>query len=399
MSNAIRVQQMLRRLAAVEPLEVPAGEPGIVVREASGATRSRVPVLSVYLDLRPQAQGERPAVRASRVILKERLRQIEQTFWPRGVAFDAVRTDAARIEEYLDAQVSRAAQGVAIFASGPHALFETLEVDVPFDNQVSARAQPDLFQLARLLDDQETAVVAVIDTHAARLFVLHLGGLREVRGLQDDPKLYHLVRGANAMNQARYQRHARHVRAQFAAEVADRMEQLVDREHARQVVLAGETAAIGLLRQALAPRIAQLVHEPPLALDIETPRDAVLEEVVPVMREAEAEQDRAVVERLVDAVRAGTLGVAGLEPTRDALRNGQAEVLVLAGEGPVPLETRSELIELATRTDAAIEVVDSSEALQRLGGVGALLRYRIPLPTAGNGSSGALGSAEQTPGR
>jgi hypothetical protein len=393
MSNAIRARQLLRRLAAVEPLEVPAGEPGSVLREASGGSRTCVPVLSVYLDLRPQAQGERPALRAARVILKERLHQIEQTFWPRGVAFDAVHTDAARIEEYLDSQASPAAQGVAIFASGPHALFEALEVDVPFDSQVSARAQPDLFQLARLLDDQETAVVAVTDTHAARLFVLHLGGLREVRGLQDDPKLYHLVRGANAMNQAHYQRHARHVRTQFAAEVADRMEQLVDRERARHVVLAGEVAAIGLLRQALAPRIAQLVHEPPLALDIEAPHDAVLEEVVPVLREAQAEQDRAVVERLVDAVRAGSLGIAGLEPTRDALRNGQAETLVLAGEGLVPPETRSELIELATRTDAAIEVVDSNAALQQLGGVGALLRYQIPMPTAGNGSSETIGSA------
>jgi hypothetical protein len=181
MSNAIRVRQMLRRLAAVEPLEVPAGEPGVVVQAESGATRSVVPVLSAYLDLRPQAQRERPARMAGRAILKERVRQIEQTFWPRGVALDAIRTDVVRIEAYLDTQLSPAAQGVAIFASTPHALFEALAADIPFDNQISARAQPDLFQLARLLDDQETAVVAVTDTHAARLFVLHLGGLREGR--------------------------------------------------------------------------------------------------------------------------------------------------------------------------------------------------------------------------
>ena len=370
------VQGLLRRLVAVEPLEVPPGEPGITVQDERGDTRTCVPVLSVYLDLRPQTQGERPANLASRVILKQRLRQIERTFWPRGVAFDAIRADAARIEDYLDTRVSPATQGVAIFASAQHALFETFEASVPFDNQVSARAQPDLFQIARLLDDQEKAVIAVVNTHAARLFLTHRGGLRELRGLEDDPKLYHMVRGAVAMDQAHYQRHARHVREQFASEVAARIERLVDLEQAAHVVIAGDAVAIPPLRQALSPRIVQLLHEPALTIDIAAPRDAILEEIAPLLKAAEAEQDRSVVERLLEAVQSDRLGVAGLEPTRRALSTGQADTLVLAGDVTFPPETRSELIELATKTDAAIEIVEGSEPMRQLGGVGALLRYR-----------------------
>jgi len=101
---------------------------------------------------------------------------------------------------------------------------------------------------------------------------------------------------------------------------------------------------------------------------------------MPLLREAKAEQDRTTVEKLVEAVRADRLGVAGLELTQRALANGQVETLILpAGlESPpgVPSETRTELIEQATRTDASIAIVDSSVLLQQLGGVGALLRYR-----------------------
>jgi len=185
------------------------------------------------------------------------------------------------------------------------------------------------------------------------------------------------------MSQAHYQRHAHHKRAEFATEVGDQIERLVARGHVTQVILAGELEAIPLVREALSPRVAQLVRElhPPLAsLEVATPADAIREEIMPLLREAKAEQDRTTVEKLVEAVRADRLGVAGLELTQRALANGQVETLILpAGlESPpgVPSETRTELIEQATRTDASIAIVDSSVLLQQLGGVGALLRYR-----------------------
>jgi len=289
-----------------------------------------------------------------------------------------VTADAARIERFVDEQASSAARGIAIFASAQHGLFETLEVATPFENEVTARATPSLFQLARLADDRETAVVAVVALNVARLFIMQRGLLREVEGLSEDPKGYHAIRGTNAMNQKHYQRHAEVTRAEFAREVADMVERLVDREGAGQVVLAGEQEAIARLRQALAPRVARLVHERAPRMDVRTPRDAVGEEIEPLLREAEADEDRTVVQRLVAGVQAGDLGVAGLEATRAALRAGQADALVLSGTASFPPEARSALIDLAVRSGASVEIVDGDETLDRMGGVGALLRYRLP---------------------
>jgi hypothetical protein len=375
------VRDLLRRLVAVEPLEVPAGEPGIALRdERSGQTRICAPVLSIYLDLRSaveQGAGERPAARPGRTILRERLREIERTFWPRGAAFDAVHADAERIEQYLETQVDAATPGIAIFASAPHALFETVAADIPFETQVTARALPDLFQLARLLDDQEVAIVALAHTNAVRLFVSHRGGLRELQGLADDPKGYHMVHGANAMNQAHYQRHANVVQSAFAHEAAAQIERLVAAYGAREVLLAGETRGVARLRQALAPQVAGLVRELPHSLALDASREAIWEYVAPLLAELEAERDRSVVERLVEAVRADALGVVGLARTRRALQNGQVDILILVSDAPFAPETRDELITAATKTDATVQIVEHSDVLERVGSVGALLRYRF----------------------
>jgi stalled ribosome rescue protein Dom34 len=77
----------------------------------------------------------------------------------------------------------------------------------------------------------------------------------------------------------------------------------------------------------------------------------------------------------VGAVRAGGLGVAGLDETRTALEHGQVDELVL---DPAQLDAaaRGELVRMAQVTSATVEVVQGHDGLQRLGGVGALLRYR-----------------------
>ncbi len=386
---------VLRRLATVEPIEAPNGEPGVTAIDSTGATRTYFPVLSVYLDLRPQITGANPAIRPSRVLLKARLHQIEQTLWPRGAAFDAVQADAARIEDYLDMQTPPHMHGVAIFASSRHQLFEAIGTDSPFDNQVSARAVPDLFQLARLLGERETAVLAIVITHAARLFVMERGGLREVRGVSADPKFFHRVRETNAMNQKHYQSHALHVRADFARQLADQIEHTIDHTSATELFLAGESEAIHPLRQALSPRIAPLIHHAPLVLGIDASVDVVLEELRPLLRAYEAERASSIVEQLIEAVQADALGVAGLEPTRNALDLGQVDTLVLAGDAPISPEDRSALIAAAARTDATVEVVDHSEPLAHLEGVGALLRYRTSHIT----ETGVAIPLEKTPGQ
>src|ERR671937_419915 len=310
------VHEVLRRLSMLEPGEEP--------------------VISAYLDMRPQETGENPAVRSGLIVLKDRLREIEATFWPRGAAFDSVRADAARIDRYLDEGAPASAQGLALFACGARNLFEAVAAGVSFEDQVTSAPVPDLFQLARLLDEQETAVVAVVDTNTARLFVTRTGFLDEVGGPDDKNTKYYRKVSLGGLNAARYQRHADERRAEFAREAAAEIERVVQEDGAARVILAG----------------------------------------------LEAEEEQARADQLIGALRGSGLGVAGAEPTGRALEHGQVDVLLLDPTAELDEALRGEFVRLAVATGATVEIVENDEPFRQLGGVGALLRYRHEAPPA-----------------
>lgn len=353
---------------------------------------SEMPVLSVYLDMRPQATGENPSVRSGQIVLKDRLREIEKTLGPRGPALDSFRADVERIERYLDEEAAPSAQGIALFACHAEDLFTEVLAGVGFENQVTVGPLPDLFQLARLLDEHETAVVALVDSNTARLFVTRTGAFAEVGG-PDDDSVHYRKRSTGGWSQARYQRHIDKHRAEFAQEAAAEIKRLVTREGATRLILAGDEVAITPLRAALSPEIAALIQGDPLRIDIRAPRDDVAAEVQPLLAQAEADDASAVGDRLVHGVRAGGLAVAGLTETRCALEYGQVDTLVLDPAAPIDEETRSSLIRQATITGAAVEFVERHPVLAELGGVGALLRYRLDGPTAVPALAGHAGTS------
>jgi peptide chain release factor subunit 1 len=349
------MRDLLRRLAEFEPTDLP--------------------VLSVYLDMRPQATGESPGRRTSLTILRDRLSEIEGTLGPRGDGFDSFQADAERIQAFLDDELDRSSQGLAIFACSGAGLWETVETGTPFEDEVGADAVPQLFQLARLLDEQETVVVAVVDTNTARLFLSRVGRLDEAGG-PDADSVHHQKRSTGGWSQARFQRHIEKHHADFAQEAAGAIEGLVERYGAERVILAGDEVALTPLMAALSDRTKELVGDV-LRVDIRAPRDEVAAEIAPVLRRMEAGASSAIADQVVAAVRSDGLGVAGLDATRQALGNGQVDILLLEANSDVDDEQRNELIRLAATTGADVEVVEAHAGLTRFGGVGALLRYRL----------------------
>ncbi len=352
-----------------------------VLRRLADVEATEAPVLSLYLDMRPQATGQRPAVRSGLVVLKDRLHEIEKTLGPRGPDLDSFRSDVIRVEAYLDNDVSAATQGLALFACAQQNLFEAVEAGVEFENQVTAAPLPDLYQLARLLDQQEVSVVAVVDSNTARLFVTRAGLFEEVGGPDEASDLYP-KRSKFAWSQARYQRKVESHRADFAGEVASEIERLVHAEGAARVILAGDEVAIPLLRGALSPQVTALVCAEVPRIDIRALKDDVREEISPILAQAEADDARIVADRLVGAVRGGGLGTSGLEHTRSALEQGQVDLLVLSNDAHLSRAERDELVRLAAVSDAGVEVVEGHALFNELGGVGALLRYRTDQASA-----------------
>ena len=240
--------------------------------------------------------------------------------------------------------------------------------------QVGAGQTADLFQLARLLDDSVSAVVAVVDTNTCRLFATRRGSLEELPG-PDEPPDEHRRHDQGGWSQARYQRHVDMQDKRFAKEAAGAIEALVEREKAQHVILAGDDRVIPILEDELPEAVRSLV-EHVIHLPMRSTADEVQAEVVPILAALEEAEARQLADVAIAEWLAGDLGVVGTEATMAALEFGQVDRLVI-DETAGPAEgLRAELVRRAALTDASVEIVRDHEGLAQHEGVAATLRFR-----------------------
>jgi hypothetical protein len=145
-----------------------------------------------------------------------------------------------------------------------------------------------------------------------------------------------------------------------------------------------------------------------LPLQFQVPLPDVVEASINAFVAQEERESQAAAEKLVHQLRSGGLATAGTQSCLEALRHGRADVLVLAADySPQPLRTckvchllqeevsrslaclgcgceewrefdpKEELVRFAETTGCGVEVVNQSDALTRLGGVGCLLRFGV----------------------
>ncbi len=348
-----------------------------VLRRAAEVESAEAPVLSVYLDLRPEAQGEDPGRRNELVVLRDRLRHVRRGYEPHVPAAASLDADVERLARFLDDEADglRSIAGLAAFACDAAGLWEVVTAGEPFAAQVSVGPTADLFQLAGLLDEARTAVVAVVDTNTCRLFVARRGTLVERDGI-DEPTDEHRRHKQGGWSQARYQRHIDTQDARFATDAAEAIGRLVERERARHLLLGGDERAISVLEDQLSPATRSILdHVERISMHATT--DEVTAEMVPVLSALRIAEEEDAAARAIAGWRAGGLGMVGVDEVAEALERGQVHELVLDDEADIDATLRGELVRQASLTDAEVVTVHGHDELRRLGGVAATLRYTL----------------------
>jgi peptide subunit release factor 1 (eRF1) len=156
------------------------------------------------------------------------------------------------------------------------------------------------------------------------------------------------------------------------------------------------------LPQRLADKVVDV-----MSLDIDTPDHVVLKETMEALRRHDADTDVGHVEEMLDEWRAGGLAVVGPEKTLDALARQQVEELIITARpdnlrrtstvppgsapGPLDVDTSSpradvdtevlkladDLVTRAHQNAARVRFIEDPDLLSDVGGVGAILRFRI----------------------
>jgi peptide chain release factor subunit 1 len=310
----------------------------------------------------------------------------------------SVERDLAAMSEYVRDGFDRGdTRGIAMFASSAGGLWEDVSVPRPVRDRVVVAPQADLLPLEALLETYPPVCVALVDFARARMFLVELGRIQEVTDVFDEVPNRH-DQGGRA--QMRMQRHVDDHRTKHLKRAAGELFELSRRRPFEHLVLAGPAEAHHeievLLHDYLRRRIRASVTLPMTA----TMAD-VLAHVLEIEEAIERERERTAIERLSQEASANGAGVAGLDPTLDALAGGRVSELVVSidasspgfkcvacgrlasmggrcgacGEamGPVP-DVVDAAVATALRSGAVVETV-LGDGLDPVGGIGALLRF------------------------
>ncbi len=382
LATATPLRQQMERLAAFEP--------------------SSLPVLSLYLDLSADQRGRDSFEPFVRKTFAERLKG----FAPRSSQRESFERDVQRITAWLGENVNRSSNALALFAcAGASDFFEAIQLDAGVDEHwLFIGSVPHLYPLARMIDQYPRYAAVVLDKNKARIFVFGLAALTQTAEVTSDKTKRTSVGG---WSQARYQRRDDNAHLLHVKEVVDVLDRLVRTERVPHIIISGDEIAVPLLRDQLPPHLAEKVVDV-LRLDKTAGEKEILHATLEALREKDAITDADHVQRLMEAWSSGGLGVAGPEATLKALEMGQVDELLITGSlqqlkgvqrlpagsapGPVQADTSApqgaadvdrlrvagELVTRAEQTGASIRFIEDAGLLADIGGVGALLRFRVP---------------------
>ena len=359
---------------------------------------SPFPVISLYLSLSPNQNGREGHDQFVRKVFNDRAKAL-QSESPERASFEQ---DAARIRQYLDKEKQSSWQGLAIFASSGSDLFEAIPLETPFDDHwLFVGSSPHLYPLAKLVDTYPRYAAVSLDSNKARIQVFSLAAAERAEQVVSD-KTRRTSKGG--WSQARYQRRADNMHTNHMKEVVDTLDKVVREEKIDQIVIAGDDQAVVKLREQLPQQLADKIVDV-VKLQRNAQDASFLETTFDAIRMKDAETDAEKVQELLDEWHSGGLGVAGPEATLKAFQLGQVDELIITGSveslKPVQklpdaapadmqaetsaatgidearLKLSAELIKLAQQTAARIRFIEDASLLQEVGGVGALLRFRV----------------------
>lgn len=423
------------------------------VREALAALAALppsldVPYLTVSLDWSPEGanpgrvtppEARRSEMRArrgevgasrrpSRREFERVMEQLLSDYGPRGEAHESLSRDARRIAAFLDEELDPAAQGVYIVACSAHDVFTPLALSVPLPTTVTAGATPALALLARIVDDYPAYAVLLADQHQATISKIRRAARgRSVRLESSD---WPRKQQTGGLSQRRLQARAGERVAAFARGIAAETERTLDDAGIEMLVVAGDPVITSALAETFPRSVSERIVGT-IALDIQTPEQAMIEATLPLVEQVERDNELAAAKSVANEVGADGRGAAGAGAVLRALQGGRVDTLVLVddfaqdgwadygrdvyGVGPVPerhpvggevseivpVALEEEIIRLALRTGAAIEIIhtdvppeetddagippagrprprsEAASILDPFGGVGALLRFTL----------------------
>jgi rubrerythrin len=270
---------------------------------------------------------------------------------------------------------------------------------------ISVESTPNIYHLVEIKDNYDRYVVLFATEESARILGINLGAItQDIWKSRPDLRR----RGNNEWTKERFQDHRRERGKQFVRDQIRIADQLMSAGGYGHLIVAGSVRMTAEIRQAL-PKHLQAKLVDVVSANANDRISDVVAATLQSFLDHEESESLEVVEKLLKQIHLHGLAVAGPGPSMVALRAGQADILVLAKDyqsgaawlcpacGSAAAQanapavcpqcacatlrqfgSKEEMVRLAEQTRCGVEVVEHSDALMQLGGVGCLLRYAAP---------------------
>jgi peptide subunit release factor 1 (eRF1) len=344
------------------------------LRRLADLAPERGRVLSVYLNLDP-AEFATPPARASAIssLMNDAHRKVEEI--DGDLPHDdrmALRADLDAVREVLEQPNigDEGTRAVAVFACGPAGLLQTLKVKRTLESRVVIDASPYVEPLV-LATAGGLWCVLLANRRMARIFTGTPEHLEETNRVEDNVHSQHQQGG---WSQARYQRSVDEDVRDHLAHTAEVVFDLFKREGFEHLLIGAPEETVGDLERSLHPYLQERLAGQ-LRLDVENSSpDDVRAEAARGIEEHERARERALMDRLEQALGSGGRAAAGADDVLGALEEGRVDVLLLGEQPAAGGGVAERASEKALETSADVVVVRHHD-LAAYDGIAALLRY------------------------
>jgi peptide chain release factor subunit 1 len=289
--------------------------------------------------------------------------------------------------------------GVALFACGAADLWVEFPSPLPFEDEFTVADRPMLRQLARLDDDYTNALLVLVDSRAARVYEVVLGGFLAETDFASAVPGRHKQGG---WAQARYQRHVKEHIDRHYKEVATYIASYMETHPHTHLIVSGHDEIVVRFRHWLPPSVQSQVIET-VSLDMHDDRHRILEAAQDTLQRHEREEELATVQLLMNRAGHGGLAVLGQQATLAAVNTARVHKLVMHQDfrsqgwrcltcGALTAETHLQclmcggtmttvelgeaMVQAVLQADGFLELIAPDSRLAVYEGVGALLRYQ-----------------------
>ena len=240
----------------------------------------------------------------------------------------SIRSDIEKISGFISNMRKVDVGGLAVFSCCQKNFFETIGVPDPFRPQMIVSRRPAIAPLVAALEDYKRIAVCIVDRRNAKLYEYFMGRMQEITAFSDDVPGRVKMAGWAGWQESKIH-HS--IEKQEMIHLKNAAEVLFE-----QFRLAGfDWLVLGVraeLREAFEGVLHTYVRERlkgHVDAQITTPQEDVRLRTMELAEKLKGEENRKMVQRLVETAAAGGPAVAGLHRTLEALNLSAVDTLVL----------------------------------------------------------------------